>query len=301
MPGLEDRGQALEWVLGKIAAASKKAPAKPAYSIPKFEPSKPASFQPAAPLGAERKQKEVDLWHQWNNNGRKPKDLDPLLKSFSNVIQKRMNSFRGAEVPKSAIQHKLKTFAVEAFKTWDPKKGGALNTWVTIKLKPGERYVNSNKNQTYSPENITQHIGSYNTLKSELHEKLGYEPDAHYIHDHLLEFGHPKETFAALSLKDIKRLEKEQRRSLVASSHDSEEITGVPNMSSRAEEVKHLIIPELTHEERAVHEFSFGLNGKAQLKPGEIAKKLKMDNSKVSKLRSSILRKMQKHMGGEDE
>ena len=303
MPGLDERGQALTWVLEKLAAASKKkeAPKATSFVVPKFEPAKPASFGKAPEkITTERKKKEVDLWHQWNSNGRKPKDLNPLLKTFDNVIKSKMNVFRRAEVPTSTIESQLKKAAVEAFKTWDPKKGGGLNTWVTYKLKRGQRFVDSNKNITYSPENITQHIGSFNALKAELHEKLGHEPDAHAIHDHLLEFGHPRERFAALSLKDIKRLEKEQRRSLISSGKDTEETAGIPHMSSRAEEVKILILPELTPEERSVHELSFGLNGKPQLKPGDISKRLKFDISKVSKLRTSILRKMQKHIGPGD-
>lgn len=302
MPGLEERGQALAWVLDKLAAASKKkeAPKSPVFAIPKFEPAKPASFAQPPKVDAARKKKEVDLWHQWNNNGQKPKDLDPLLKSFDNMIKGRLNVFRKAEVPTAAIENQLKKSAVEAFKTWDPNKGGALNTWVQTKLKRGQRYVDSNKNQTYSPENITQHIGRFNALKADLHERLGHEPDAHTIHDHLLEHGHANDRFARISLKDIKRLEKEQRRSLISSTKDTQETAGIPHMSSRAEEVKLLIFPELTPEERVVHEYSFGLNGKPQLKPGAIAKKLKFDNSKVSKLRSSILKKMQKYVGPDD-
>lgn len=301
MPGLEERGQALSWVLEKLAAASKKkATTSPAYSIPKFEPAKPATFN-KLPITTERKKKEVELWHQWNNNGRKKKDLDPLLKTFGNVIQGKLNVFRGAEVPKSAIEMQLKKAAHEAFQTWDPKKGGSLSTWLNTKLQRGQRYVDSNKSQTYSPENITQHIGAYNSLKAELHEKLGHEPDAQTLHDHLLEYGHAKESFANISLRDIKRLEKEQRRNLIATHKDTEETGGVPNMSSRAEEVKMLILPELTPAERSVHELTFGLNGKPSLKPGDMAKRLKMDNSKVAKLRSSILKKMQKYMGTEDE
>jgi hypothetical protein len=304
MPGLDERGQALEWVLGKLAAASKKKEVSKGTSFvaPTYEPTKPASFgKPPEKITLERKKKEIELWHTWNNNGRKPKDLVPLLKTFDNVIKTKMNVFRRAEVPTSTIESQLKKAAVDAFKTWDHKKGGGLSTWVTIKLKRGQRFVDSNKNITYSPENITQHIGSFNALKSELTEKLGYEPDAHTVHDHLLEFGHPKERFASLSLRDIKRLEKEQRRSLISSGKDTEETAGIPNLSSRAEEVKLLIIPELTPEERAVHEFSFGLNGKPLLKPGEMAKRLKFDGSKVAKLRSSILKKMQKHMGPGNE
>jgi DNA-binding CsgD family transcriptional regulator len=67
-------------------------------------------------------------------------------------------------------------------------------------------------------------------------------------------------------------------------------------MSSREDEVVHLIYHQLTPQERSVHEYTFGLNGKPRLEPGAIAKKLKMDNSKVSKLRTSIFKKMEPHL-----
>jgi hypothetical protein len=68
--------------------------------------------------------------------------------------------------------------------------------------------------------------------------------------------------------------------------------------SSLDNEVIHLVVPQLSKPELAVHEFTFGLNGKPKLPPGQIAKKLKMDNSKVAKLRTSIWKKMEPHLGG---
>jgi DNA-directed RNA polymerase specialized sigma subunit len=306
MLGTEERGQALDWVLGKIAAKKATAKAAPVFKMEPLKPLKPFVSTPAfgtkpppQKISADRKKKEVELWSTWDSNGRKPKDLAPLLSTFANMVQMRANEFRKAEVPTSAVLHQHKKFLVQAFKTWDPKKGGALNTWVQWNLKHARRYVDSNKNVAYIPENISQHIGSYNALKATLTEQLGHTPDANFIHDHILEEGHPN--LGKLSLKDIKRLETEQRRGLIQSGHDVDELGGSPHMSSRAEEVMLLIHHDLTDDERAVHEYSFGLNGKAQLKPGSIAKKLKMDNSKVSKLRTSILNKMKKYVGSEDE
>ena len=53
---------------------------------------------------------------------------------------------------------------------------------------------------------------------------------------------------------------------------------------------------QLTPQKRLVHEYTFGLFGKPVLKPGQIAKKLKMDGSKVAKLRTSIFNKMKPHL-----
>lgn len=290
MPDQDTSAGALDWVLEKLAAAKKvtaPASAPPPITAPKK-------------ITVEQKAKEIELWHTWNNGGRKPTDFKPLLKSFNPMIQKRVNIFKNrVEIPTSAIEAEHKKHFLKAMQTWDPSKGGALNTWVDWNLRKGVRYVDSNKNFARIPENISQHIGSYKAVKSDLAEKLGHEPDAHAIHDHVLEMNHP--TLGRLSLKDIGRIEKEQRRGLIQSGHDTAELGGAPHMSSRAEEVKHLIIHQLTPEERLVHEYTFGLNGKKALKPGEMAKKLKYDNSKVSKLRRSILNKMNQYVEQGDE
>lgn len=278
-----DRSEALDWVLSKISAAKKKQPATPA---PKVEEKKDLTS---------KKKNEVELWKQWNTGGRKPKDLDPLIKSFAPLIQHRVNFYKNrTEIPTSVIEHEHKKNFVKALQTWDASRNTQLSSWITTNLRKAGRFIESNKNFARIPENISRHIGSYNAVKSELSEKLGHEPSAHDIHDHILTVGHP--TLGILSLKNIQRLEKEQRRGLIQSERDEDEIRGSPLMSSRAEEVKHLIVHQLTPQERSVHEYTFGLNGKPMLKPGAIAKKLKMDNSKVSKLRTSIYGKMSKYL-----
>ena len=61
---------------------------------------------------------------------------------------------------------------------------------------------------------------------------------------------------------------------------------------SRTAEVVRLIQYELKPEEQAVMEHLLGINGKPKLKPGEIATKLNMTPSKVSRIKSSIASKM---------
>jgi DNA-directed RNA polymerase specialized sigma subunit len=270
-----ERTESLGWLLDKIAAPKKTGQA--AISLSKI------------PITKEQKQKEVELWQRWKNNGEKPKDLDPLLKSFAPLLQGRLNMFKRAEVPTSAVSHEHKKYFVDALRKWDPKKG-ALGTWITWKIKRGARYVETHKNPARITENISQHIGSFNAVRSELAEKLGYEPDAQAIHDYSIKINHKK--LKKLPLKDFRRLEAEQRKTFIEKGHESEETGATPNLSSRSEEVAHLIIPQLTPHERLVHEYTLGLNGKPSLKPGQIAKKLNMDNSKVAKLRTSVFNKM---------
>jgi DNA-binding CsgD family transcriptional regulator len=273
-----ERTESLDWLL-KIAAPKKGA--VPATSLAKN------------PVSAEQKQQEVELWKKWKEGGKKAKDLAPLLKSFDRLIQDRLNRFKRAEVPLAAVAHEHKKRLVEALNTWDPKKS-QLNTWINWKLKRGARYVETYKNPARITENISQYIGSFNALKSELAEKLGYEPSAQALHDYALKTKHPR--LKDRPLKDFKRLEVEQRKTFIEKGHESDETGPTPILSSRSEEVAHLIIPQLTKMEQEVHEYTLGLNGRPKLKPGQIAKKLKMDNSKVAKLRTSIFNKMKPYL-----
>lgn len=286
-----DRAEALDWVLSKISAVKKQRPqVTSAPSSPKKTPE-----QKRLDL-AETQAKEVQLWKTWKDSGEKPEHLTPLLKSLTPLIKKRVNIFSRAEVPIAAVEHEHKMKAVEALRTWNPSKG-ALNTWVDWKMKNAGRFVERYKNVARIPENISKHIGSYNAVKSELREKLGFEPDTHKIHEYVMTSKHP--TLQNVSLKDLTRLEKEQRKTYLDMGFESAETGPSPLVASRADEVAHLIIPQLTPNERAVHEYSLGLNGKPKLKPGQISKKLGMDGSKVAKLRTSIWNKMKPFLGGD--
>jgi hypothetical protein len=61
---------------------------------------------------------------------------------------------------------------------------------------------------------------------------------------------------------------------------------------SKDAEVLRLIQYELTPEEKSVFEYSMGMNGKPQLKPGDIAQRLNMQPSKVSRLKLAIAQKV---------
>lgn len=271
--------ESLNWLVDKISAASKK--------------NNFITYPPLTEANRLRKEHEINLWKTWKGGGYKPVDLDPLLKSFAPILQERVNRYKRSEVPTSTIMQEHKKQLVNALKKWDPNKGTMLSTWVYKNLTKASRFVETNKNPARIPENINKHIGSYNAVKAELADKLGYAPDVNAIHDFVLTTKHPR--LGSLSIRDIKRLEKDQRKTMIEKSYDTDTIS--PFMSSRSEEVAYLIIPQLTPHEKAVHELTLGLNGKPMLKPGQIAKKLKLDSSKVSKLRTSIYKKMKPYLG----
>ncbi len=67
---------------------------------------------------------------------------------------------------------------------------------------------------------------------------------------------------------------------------------------SRESEVLNMVRYELTPEELLVYEYTVGFGGKPLLRPGQIANKLNMNPSKVTRLRKSMAAKVDKYMKG---
>jgi len=280
MSDATENSEAIQWVLEKISAA--RVPAPRPVPVFKFDASKDTKKKE---LGA-KKSSEVELWKTWNTGGRKPEHLDPLLKSMQPLIENRARIFKNnVEIPNAAIDFEHKRLAVEAFQRYDPSKGTQLGTWVQNYLKKANRFIQTHQNVARITEPIAGKIGKYNAAKADLTERLGFEPDSQTLAEH-----------TGFSMKEIKRLSKDQRKGLIASNSLGGDAASAAFLSSREQEVVQLIYHQLTPEERSVHEYVFGLYGKPALKSGDIAKQLKMDGSKVAKLKSSIFRKMKPHL-----
>lgn len=279
MIAVEDRDEALDWVLEKLSAPKKLTAAQVVDKREELKAKQP---------------KELELWKDYKSSGFDPSKLNPLIKSFQGLINSRVNLYKNrVEIPVSVIEHVHKVEFVNALQTYDPKRGAQLNTHILNRLRKGGRFIEANKNFAYIPENISKNIGAFNSFKAELTEKLGHEPDDQTLHDEAVKAKHPK--LGLVSLKDIKRLNREQRKGLIQTGHESD-LLFPGELNPREMEVANLIVFQLTPQERLVHEYTLGLNGKAKLSPGAIAKKMKVDNSKVAKLRTSIWKKMQPYL-----
>lgn len=284
--------EALNWVLEKLSAKGKSP--KPTLGIPplpKIAPLPALPTQPLSPLEKKKeltskKQTEITLWKDWNDGGRKPKDLDPLLRSMQPLIESHAQKYKNkVEIPNAAIDFEHKRLAVEALEKYNPGKGAALGTWMSNYLRKANRFILAHQNFARITEPVAAKIGKFNSAKAELTEQLGFEPDTHTLSEH-----------TGFSVKEIKRITKDQRKGLVSSGLSGTEVTPAAMLSSREQEVVQLIYHQLTPQERSVHEYTFGLYGKPVLKPGAIAKKLNLDSSKIAKLRTSIFNKMKPHL-----
>lgn len=230
-----------------------------------------------------RQKKDLELWKQWDQGGRKPEDLRPLFSNFRGMIRSQANKYKTVELPPPAIEAAFKQQFVNALQTYNPNKGVAVGTWVQTNLRKGQRWVNNHQNMVRITESRSgKMLGQFNDAVGQLEMELDREPSDDEVAD-----------FMGISGKTATRLRNEQRRDLVGSEMVVDPIEFRP---SGVAELMTLLPYDLTPQEKLVWEYSQGLNGRPKLDGNQIAKKLSVSPSTVSRLKKSIGQKAQVYL-----
>ena len=231
---------------------------------------------------AEIQQKELELWEQWKNNGERPDDLRPLLQSYKPVIRYRANQWSSrADLPPEAVHAEFQKSALDAFRTYDPNRGTKLSTHVNNKFKQAYRWVQQHQDPVRMQERRYYQAGAYDNAMAQLDDVLGREPTTREVAEHL-----------GWDEAEVGRMQKEKQTVHFSSGYEGGyDPTSI--MPSRDAEKLKLVRYELNPEELQVYDYTLGTYGKPQLRPGEIAKKLGMSPSKVTRIRQAIAGKLE--------
>lgn len=225
-------------------------------------------------------QEELELWKKWKYNGDQ-EAFEKLLISLRPIIKKISQPWLKSGLPQSAIEGEVKKNVVESLNAYDPSYGVQLSTFIISRSKKVNRFVYKHQNiGRISEQRITQ-IGTFNSVKQYMTDKLGKEPSAAQMADEL-----------SWSIPEVKRMEREARKDIVSST-----LAYDPGLvfSDRDNEILDLLYYELTPEEQTIYEYLLGKNGKPQLKANQIAKQLNTNPAKISRVRAKIAEKYRKY------
>jgi len=231
-----------------------------------------------------KKALELELWRKWKEGGENPRDLAPLLRSFKPLIRSKANVYKGKVkmIPDSAIEAEFQLRFVDALRTYDPKKG-SLGTYIYRYLDKSKRFIVENQNIGRIPENRVYKIRQYTSARDELSEDLGRVPSVEEVSQRL-----------GWRLAEAKRMDSELRNDLLTQGFEEDPYSLTP---SKSEEVLRLFKYELTGNERAVYEHLTGYGRPKLSSTSEIAKKLKMPDYQVSRLKNAIQKKLKRYLG----
>lgn len=222
-----------------------------------------------------RREDDLRLWQQWKESGEKPEDMRPLLSNLRGIIRSRANIFaNNVELPPAAVHAEFKKQAIKAIRTYDPTKGAALHSWVFNNIKKGNRFINNYQNTARMGEKQIRMIGQFNAANAFLDDALGREPTTSELADHL-----------GWSEKEVMSVGTADRKEFIESAFEGDPTTIMP---SREAETLRFVRHQLSPEELLVYEYTLGVGGKPQLKPGQIARKMGISSAKVTRIRAKI-------------
>jgi DNA-directed RNA polymerase specialized sigma subunit len=226
-----------------------------------------------------RSDKDLELWKVWKEQPT-PENLQPLLDRFQGTINARVNEFKRAPVPQSALKAFATGQVVNSFHAFNPEGGANLNSFATTYLKKVRAFVGRHQNIGKIPEHRIGNVSDFKQAKDELTEKMGHPPDTLTLAENL-----------GWSTAEVSRMQSELRSTHIASRELEPDL--LPDLqSSHERDVLRYIHYELAPDERLVFEYSLGLYGKPRLSAADIAKTMNISPPKVSRLRKKIDKKL---------
>lgn len=157
-----------------------RAPRTPKPAQPPVPP--PTTSQLAYEAARAKGDDEIEMWKRWNAGGRKKKDLEPLLNSLDNFIDRearQRTSGVGGSIPYAAMKSELRNAALKGLESYDPDKGAKLTTHVKNNFMRATGFVAANRNAGgYTPKHRVDKYQYFQNAKNELEETLGRPPTA---------------------------------------------------------------------------------------------------------------------------
>jgi RNA polymerase sigma factor (sigma-70 family) len=229
---------------------------------------------------------EMKMWEDWKKS-KDPHKLNNLLTSYRPMIKSTVRKWSGGGISDSVLRAKAEVQAVKAFKSYNPNKGTSLGTHVFNNMKKVSRVVYENQNVARIPEHRITKIGTYQNVKSFLEGKYDREPTSSELSTEL-----------GWSLKDVNKMERALKQDLLVSNDLLSDYSMQSTFEDEeARDIVDFIYYELSPREKTVFEYLTGKYGKPKLSAGEIAKKMRVSDATVSRIRKSIEKKIVKHRG----
>lgn len=211
-----------------------------------------------------------------------PDNLRPIVAELEPSINYHVSAIGAGD--DKLVRQKARVIAGEAVKTYDPTKGSNLKTWVNNQMVRVKRFKRDVQQPVKIPERMQ--LDAYTLYKAEqaFMDQHDREPDLQELAD-----------FAAMPIKRIQKIRRAQR--IMPSETTVSELGGSQHTSpDLADEALDYIYSESDKIDRQIIEMKTGYGGKYNpLQPKEIATKLKLTPSQLSRRSARLAYKLQQY------
>lgn len=231
-----------------------------------------------------RRGNEVKLWEQWQQSGKKPEHLEPLLKSLDPLIRaearKRMTGLGGA-ISKPALTQQLRLATTRALETYKPEKG-KLTTHVVGNFMRVTDFVAQNRNTKYMPKADVERYGAFQNAVTEFQEIHGREPTAQELQQQL-----------GWGARTIKKMQKSfGREAFTDMGADLDHDVATESPLQQARSAFMLMKSQFTPEQQQFAQLHYPEEGERQMSVAGIARTMKIPEHKAYRIKKLVENKL---------
>lgn len=205
-----------------------------------------------------------------------PERLNGIVKSLDATINYKLAAMGVADNPQ--MRHQARLYAAEAIAKFDPNSGTNIRTWTQNQLQSMQRYKRESQGPVKVPDRAAIDAWTIERASRELEDELGYEPDVKQLADR-----------SGISVKRIATVKK-VTRPVAASSQMYDESSELPDFLGEAMEY---VYDSADKWDRKIIEHTVGYGGATVMSKKDIADKLGISPSQVTRRAEKIRMKLQ--------
>jgi DNA-directed RNA polymerase specialized sigma subunit len=213
-----------------------------------------------------------------------PGNASTLLTHLDPIIGSSINRYAGKDDP--LIRGRARRMAMDAIRTYDPKRGVRLTTHVTNHLMGLRRASRQQSQFLRVPERASMEQAYLQRMEAELTEDLGREPSAIELADH-----------SGLPVHKIARLRRYVPGAIESSLPEDIGTSNRFDPQDRELRIAEILHHELPPRDQKILEWSIGLHGSPKISNQEIASKLNVTPGAISQRKAILQKKLDTMVG----
>lgn len=235
----------------------------------------------------------LPLWKKWDEGGRKPEHLEPLLNAFEPDIQRKaqqLSKSTGGNVPLSFLEGELRIQTKKGLERFDPNGGTKLRNWIVYSQFPAVNTpLAKARNFAYVPKNRVDLYQRFHNAKNEFLTEHGHEPTIEEL----------KLLLPDIPERTLKPLMTEFRKEHFIGGHPDPDVDDSPSHApSQVRTIISLMPTILSPEEKKVFDHLFPQGTETPASIAQIAKKTGLTQNQVYRVRAEIYNKVKPHLKG---
>jgi|GEM_PF-1715751 len=222
----------------------------------------------------------------WKRN-QSSSNMDQLLRAAQPTIGKALSSFAGGD---KSLNARAKRLAIDAFRSYDPKKGAKLSTHLYIRLQPLQREYTQRSSILGIPERVQLDRFRLEQAETALNDELGREPSDAEIAEYV--------GFSTRRIAHVRKFARKRFAESQIRSPEGEPLQPVAEEISPEDVWFEFVHYDLDPVDKKILEWKTGMYNKKVLSTNEIARRLKITPSAVSQRAAKIALKLEEGSGG---